>query len=108
MILLYDILSKEDDPSLQARFKDACLSGDTETKNSFHQQYFTSTLSALKKHVNDTLMELEKLKEIAEFWNDRPSMAYSPKHPRLPVIMSHNDFVSQTFEKVKANLDQMG
>lgn len=107
-LLLYDILSKEDDPSLQARFKDACLADDFETKSSFHQQYFSATLSALKDHVNDTLTELEKLKEIVEFWNDRPSMAYSPKHPRLPVIMSHNDFVTQTFERVKSNLDQMG
>ena len=105
MTLLYDILSKEGDPSLQARFKDACLEGDIETKNSFHQQYFSATLSALKDHVNDTLAELEKLKEIAEFWEDAPRRS---RHPRLPVILAHNDFVTQTFERVKSNLDQMG
>lgn len=104
-LLLYDILSKDDDPSLRARFKDACLAGDAATKASFHQQYFTSTFGKLKAHVNDTLLELEKSKEVAEFWEDAPRRS---RHPRLPVIMAHNDFVRQTFERVKANLDQMG
>jgi len=104
-LLLFHILSKDNDPSLQARFKEACLAGNTETKNLFHEQYFSLTLSALKKHVNDTLMELEKLKEVAEFWEDAPRRS---RHPRLPLILAHNDFVRQTFERVRANLDQMG
>ena len=49
--------------------------------------------------------QLETLKEVAASWEDAPRRS---RHPRLPVIMAHNDFVRQTFERVKANLDQMG
>jgi SET domain len=98
-LLLYSIL-KENDPGLQRQFYQAVTSGDEATKNQFHQQYFQYTLEALKNHVDSTLRDLDSL-SIKALGKD-PST-----HPRIPVILKHNDFNKSTFLKVKANLDNM-
>jgi hypothetical protein len=97
-VMLYSILAQ--DPNLQRGFYEACMRGDAETKNSYHQQYFPYTLEALRKHVDDTLRDLDRLS--AQARSKDPN-----RYPRLPVILKHNEFVKDTFLKVKANLDRM-
>jgi hypothetical protein len=97
-VLLYSILAS--DPINQEGFYEACMRGDAETKNYYHEQYFTYTLQELRKHVDGTLRDLDRLSALA--------MSKDPMtHPRVPVILKHNAFVKETFERVKANLDQM-
>jgi len=98
-VLLYDILGKINKNDQQV-FYQAHMEGDGELKNQIHQYYFAQTSTALKKHVDDFLKNLEALsnksvgKDFAE-------------HPRLPLILKHNQFVAQTFLNVKARLDPM-
>jgi hypothetical protein len=98
-LVLYSILKT--DPNFElAPFFDACTSGDDETKNAYHGQYFSYTLDYLKNHVDSTLAELDRLSAKAQ--------SYDPAaHPRAPLILQHNAFVKQTFEAVKYNLDSM-
>lgn len=98
-VVLYSILAQ--DPSLQQGFYEACMSGDADTKTSYHQQYFPYSLEALKAHVNGFLKEVDELSAKARAKDART-------HPRVPVILKHNEFVKNTFLKVKANLDAMG
>ncbi|KAG7361718.1 SET methyltransferase domain containing protein [Nitzschia inconspicua] len=97
-VILYSILGQ--DPTAQRSFYEACRIGDTETKNAFHQEYFPYTLNELRKHVDDTITDLDRLLAKAQSKDPRT-------HPRLPVILKHNNFVKGTFLKVKENLDQM-
>lgn len=97
-LMLYSVLAT--DPNLQQGFYQACMSGDTETKNSYHQQYFPYSLEALQKHVDKTLKVLGTLSARANSY-DRST------HPRIPVILKHNKFVKSTFLRVKAHLDAM-
>ena len=97
-VMLYSILGQ--DPDLRQGFYQAYTSGDMDTKNSYHQQYFPYTLEALKKHVDGTLRELDEL-------SFRASSKDPSTHPRVPLILQHNDFVKSTFLKVKRNLDAM-
>jgi len=98
-LVLYSILKT--DPSFElAPFYDACKNGDEETKNAYHGQYFSYTLDYLKGHVDQTLMDIDRLSNLAA--------SYDPNtHPRAPLILQHNQFVKQTFEAVKYSLDQM-
>jgi hypothetical protein len=54
----------------------------------------------LRNHVDGTLRDLENLSAKARSKDPRT-------HPRVPVILKHNEFVKETFQRVKANLDQM-
>eukprot|EP00977_Amphora_coffeiformis_P010294 scaffold2385_cov178-Amphora_coffeaeformis.AAC.11 len=97
-LVLYSVLA--DDFDLQQGFYQAYMSGDSGTKDSYHQEYFRYTLQALQKHVDGTLRMLDKLSERAQ--------SYEPStHPRVPIILKHNDFVKSTFLNVKENLDAM-
>ena len=97
-LFLYSVLAQ--DPDAQRGFYEAVMNGDENTKSQYHEQYFPYTLEALKKHVDDTLKELDHLSAKARSY-DRST------HPRVPVILAHNEFVKETFLKVKANLDNM-
>lgn len=97
-VLLYQILAS--DRNLQEGFYQAHMNGDVETKANYHQQYYSYTSEALVKHVEDTLKELDKLSNIAR----QKDVA---THPRVPVILAHNEFVKKTFLTVKARLDGM-
>ena len=98
-VLLYDILSSNN-KNVQRAFYEAHMRGDGATKNAIHQQYFYQTSSALKKHVDEFLQEVEVLSQNAR--------AKDPKeHPRVPLILAHNEFVKSTFLKVKQNVDPM-
>jgi len=98
-VLLYAKVLASNKEHKQA-FYEAHISGDVETKQSYHQFYFPQTATTLKKHVDTFLEELDTLlaksdgKDVYE-------------HPRLPLILSHNEFVKHTFLRVKAQLDPM-
>ena len=104
-ILLYDELTKVS-PNDQQTFYQACMSGDDEaTKQSYYNQYFAQTLATLKQHVDYIVNELDELSLGLETQMKQGEDAI--RHPRLPLIISHNEFVSNTFEVVQANLDNM-
>ena len=96
-VLLYQLLGQYD-PNLQQQFYQAHMNGDTQTKQQFHEQYYPQTSDALRQHIDNFLQELDVLMATAQ---QRMSGKKSWKHPRLPLIMRHNEFVRQTFLKVR-------
>lgn len=98
-VILYAILAKND-PNVAQGFYQAVVSGDMDTKNQYHEQYFVYTKEELQKHVYGTLRDLDKWSSIARSYD-------IVTHPRVPVILQHNAFVKETFLKVKQNLDNM-
>lgn len=98
-VVLYDLLEKVNKNDQQV-FYQAHMQGNAETKQAVHQHYFAQTSTALKKHVDDFLQNLNDLSAKAE------GKSYQ-EHPRLPLILHHNNFVGQTFLNVKARLDPM-
>ena len=90
-VLLYQIL--EADPAVQQQLYNAHMNGDYATKQAIHDQYFQQTCIALQNHVDGFLVDLEKLqnKGIGKDVHE---------HPRLPLIMEHNEFVKEIFLKV--------
>ena len=97
-VFLYSVLAQ--DPSLKQAFYEACMRGDENTKNQYHEQYWSYTLEALKNHVESTLRELDQLSSLAQ--SKDPAT-----HPRVPVILQHNQYVKETFLKVKQHLNNM-
>ena len=97
-VVLYKVLAE--DPNLQQGFYEAYMNGDLDTKNSYHNEYFPYTYEILKNHVDGTLEQLDKLAKSAylEGWST---------HPRIPLILEHNEFVYSTFKNVKIYLDCM-
>ena len=97
-VLLYKVL--ENNRDVQQSFYQAHMQGDTATKASIHEQYFCETATALQRHVDTFLQQLDGLaaKKVGKDINE---------HPRLPLIMKHSEFVKETFLKVKANVDPM-
>lgn len=95
-VLLYQILNSN--PNVQREFYEAHMAGDADTKSAIHQQYLLETSSALKKHVDTFLLSLDELSEkaLAKDLNE---------HPRVPLILKHNDFVRSTFLTVKDRID---
>lgn len=96
-VLLYQNLASN--RQAQQAFYQAHMTGDAETKSAYHQQYFPETLASLREHVDTFLVQLDELsaKAAGKDFNE---------HPRLPLIIRHNDFVKETFQAVKASLDQ--
>ena len=95
-VQLYAIL-QENDPNLAEEFFQAVMSSNEATKNQFHQQYWEYTKAALEEHVDGLLFDLEELSAKAMSYDTRT-------HPRVPMILKHNQFVRETFWKVKQNL----
>ena len=76
------------------------MSNDGTTKQSYHQQFSDKIYSKLQKHVDYLVNELDELSE--NHWRrDRD------RHPRLPLILAHNEFVKETFLRVQDNIDSM-
>mmetsp|Transcript_25689 Transcript_25689/g.54634 ORF Transcript_25689/g.54634 Transcript_25689/m.54634 type:complete len:461 (-) Transcript_25689:151-1533(-) len=99
-IFLYDILQQSDPGSAQ-QFAIACQNDDEGTKEQYHGEYFAYTLDALKQHVYSILGDAEDLTRKAQSYDLQT-------HPRVPVIVAHNQLVSQTFSMTAALLEQMG
>ncbi|KAL3915404.1 MAG: hypothetical protein SGILL_005671 [Bacillariaceae sp.] len=99
-IFLYRVL-QENDQNTADQFYVACKTNDEGSKQEFHGQYFAYTLQALKAHVDNILHDIDRLSAQAQSYN--PST-----HPRVPVILAHNNLVRDTFMKVQQQLNAMG
>jgi hypothetical protein len=99
-IFLLDILQKNDQGTAD-QFYAACKMNDEGTKKQFHDQYFGYTLQALKDHVYGILRDVEQLTAQAQSYDVRT-------HPRVPVIVAHNNLVQQTFSATAQALESMG
>lgn len=94
-VLLYRNL--EDRREEQRIFYEAHVNGDYETKQAMHDQYWQETLASLQNHVNSFLVQLDEL-------SGKAAGMDMNQHPRLPLILEHNEFVKDTFLKVQATL----
>lgn len=99
-LFLYKLLANNQDPNTPAFFE-ACSSGNEAAKQEYHSQYFQYTLQALQEHVNYILGTIDELTYKAQSYDLN-------RHPRVPVIVAHNNLVRRTFEKVQAQLNAMG
>ena len=97
-VMLYTVLGNID-PSVQQQFYQAHMTGDANTKAQLHQYYMPQTCAGLLDHVNNMLVELGNCQAKME--------GRGLQHEHLPMIRRHNEFVQQTFLKVKSNLEQM-
>jgi len=94
-ILLFQHLSSTKIGDKRA-LMEAHRTGDYATKQMLHEKYFANTSAALLEHIESFLEQLDKLSEKA---CDRQRDLGD--HPRLPLILAHNDFVKQTFLTVR-------
>jgi len=75
--------------------------GDDALKERYKEQYFPQSLSAIQNHVTDIVNELDDLSESVSWQKDYQ------KHPRLPLLERHNEFVRDIFDFVQQNLDSL-
>lgn len=99
-VLLYQILSEHSNRHDQEEFYNACITGNAELKNAYHQQYLGETISKLKAHVDKFILEMDELYKKA-------SMKDLSQNTRLPLIVMHNEFVRETFMRVKEQIDPL-
>jgi hypothetical protein len=97
-VLLYQILERFNPEHQQALYQ-AHVTGDQETKQALHEQYYGETSAALMNHVESFLTLLDEL-------SSRTIGRDLNVHPRLPLILQHNEFVKESFLMVRANLQQ--
>jgi hypothetical protein len=85
------------DPSQQQALYQAHMSGDYDTKQAIHNQYYPQTSTALLNHIDGFVNQLDALSQ--------KTVGRDPAvHPRLPLIRMHNDFVRQSFLTVRSRL----
>jgi hypothetical protein len=96
-VLLYKYLG-DTDVGKQQEFYQAHMSGDYQTKQSFHDYYYEQTREKLLEHIDDILDELDGLSQKSEYGGK----VAGDDHPRLPLILRHNDFVRDTFMAVRS------
>jgi len=94
-VLLYQNLAS--DPDAQQALYQAHMSGDVETKQAIHQYYYSETAAALQNHIDTFLQDLDVLSAKGAGRDIR-------QHPRLPLIVAHNEFVRNTFLNVRSKL----
>mmetsp|Transcript_16723 Transcript_16723/g.16158 ORF Transcript_16723/g.16158 Transcript_16723/m.16158 type:complete len:438 (-) Transcript_16723:169-1482(-) len=95
-VLLYQNLG-ESNRQAQNDLYQAHITGDYATKQSIHQQHYPETLASLQRHLDTFLNQLDELS------SKGVGMDYNT-HPRLPLILRHNEFVKETFMTVKSQL----
>ena len=103
-VILYQELAKVSSEERQT-FYQACLTGDEATKSAYHNQYWSQTLFELQDHINRLINELEELEIGLLTQLDQGQDAM--RHPRLKILMEHNDFVKQIFDNVEKGLNAM-
>ena len=71
------------------------MENDFETKQALHEQYYPETSQKLLEHIDDFIHQLDELssKSMGRDINE---------HPRLPLILRHNEFVRNSFLAVRA------
>ena len=94
-VLLFQIL--ESYPQDQQTLYQAHMNGDYNTKQSLHEVYYQQTMTALQNHIETFLRDLDVL-------SNKGIGKDISQHPRLPLIMQHNEFVKQTFLAVRSSL----
>lgn len=99
-IFLLKIL-QDYDADLASQFIMACQNNDEATKETFHSNYFAYTLEALREHVYSILSDVDQLTMNAQSYD-------LETHPRVPVIVAHNNLVRDTFSMTASLLDSMG
>jgi len=97
-VILFSLL--ENRPEERQRFYHAHMTMDRQTKVMMQSQYLQETINALLVHVDKTLGELDVL--ASKMQQEGPD-----GHDNLIMIWRHNEFVRDTFLKVKARLDRM-
>jgi hypothetical protein len=104
-ILLYMALGKTD-PGIQQQFYQAHMNGDYATKQSIHEQYYPLTAKKLADHIDSFLAQLGGLEKKVDYGGK----VAADDHPRLPLILRHNEFLKNIFLAVryKQGLDQDG
>jgi len=94
-ILLYQHLSSTKIGDKRALVT-AHQTGDFETKQMLHEKHYPDTSRLLMEHIDGFIQQLDKLSTKAEErgrdLND---------HPRLPLILRHNQFVREAFMTVR-------
>jgi len=98
-VVLYDKILATN-PDVRQQFYEAHMRGDGETKEAIHQQFFPQTAMEIKNHVDTFLNQLDEL-------SNKAAGKSIEEHPRLPLILNHNNFVKSTFLKVKEFLDPL-
>ena len=98
-LFLYKLLKDNNDPNAQALLT-AVRNKDSSTSKQLNQQYFQYTHQALLQHVESIIATVDELTARASSYDVRT-------HPRVPVIVAHNNLVRDTFVKVRAQLYQM-
>lgn len=93
-VLLHQILSSSNISKKRALYK-AHMEDDYDTKQALHEQFYPETSEKLLTHIDEFIGELDKLSEKAVGRDVN-------EHPRLPLILRHNDFVRNTFLAVRA------
>ena len=103
-ILLYMALG-ETDTTVQQKFYQAHMQGDYATKQSIHEIYTPLTMTKLAEHIDKFLNELDSLEQKGQYGGK----VAADDHPRLPLVLRHNQFVRETFLAVrhKQGLDQL-
>ncbi|KAL7498634.1 hypothetical protein ACHAWT_006491 [Skeletonema menzelii] len=96
-VLLYKYLG-DVDVGRQQEFYQAHMNGDYETKQSYHECYYEQTREKLLEHIDDILGELDGLSQKSAYGG----AVAGDDHPRLPLILRHNDFVRATFMAVRS------
>lgn len=94
-ILLYQHLSSTNIRDRRA-LMEAHQKGDYATKQMLHETYYSETSRLLLEHIDGFLEQLDKLSGKAE-----ERQRDLDDHPRLPLILSHNSFVRETFMTVR-------
>jgi hypothetical protein len=95
--VLTNLKSSPENDGYKQAFYQAHMSGDEATKAAIHEQFRYETLTEIKTHVDTFLESLAALEN--KSWGKDVS-----EHPRLPLILRHNEFVKETFLKVQSNL----
>lgn len=98
--VLSDKKYTQDAGDIKRQFYEAHMTGDEQTKAQIHDMYRYEVMNEILNHCDTFLESLERLEQ----------KGYSKsfdEHPRLPVILQHNELVKQTFLKVKANLEPL-
>jgi hypothetical protein len=98
VVLYAKVLASNADAKQQ--FYEAHMTGNAELKAAIHQQFMLETASEIKSHVDTFLTQLDALSAKGDGKDLN-------EHPRLPLILRHNEFVKNTFVNVKARLDPM-
>eukprot|EP01082_Thalassiosira_pseudonana_P015028 g13245.t1 g13245 contig8:244401-246138(-) len=80
---------------------DAHKAGDYETKQMLHQKYYQYTSARLLEHIDGFVEQLDKLLAKANTIGGN-AVYVKNEHPRLPLIMKHNEFVKDAFLTVRS------